>query len=145
MNRIIWRKELFLNILILGCGRVGAKLACALSDNHTVTVVDWNPSSFERLGHGFHGTTVQGNGIDADILKLAGIRQTELFLALTDGDNRNLVAAQIAQLLGVPRVLARVYDPERSRIFDGEGLTTVSPTIEGADRLYRMVLEGQEA
>lgn len=133
-----------MHIFILGCGRVGAKLARSLSTRHSVTVMDWNPASFERLGADFQGSTFQGNGIDADSLRAAGLQQADLFLALTDGDNRNLVAAQVARLLGVSRVLARVYDPERSRIFDRMGLPTVSPTIEGASRLYKMVLEGEE-
>jgi trk system potassium uptake protein len=132
------------NIVILGCGRVGARLATTLSASHDVTVIDWNASAFERLGTSFSGETLVGNGIDVDVLRGAKVEQADIFLALTDGDNRNLMAAQIADYLGVPRVLARVYDAERSIIFEQIGLRTVSPTINGASRLYNMVVRERE-
>jgi trk system potassium uptake protein TrkA len=130
--------------VILGCGRVGARLATILSKSHHVTVIDWNPSAFERLGTSFRGDTLLGNGIDVDVLRAGEVEQADIFLALTDGDNRNLMAAQIADYLGVPRVLARVYDAERSIIFEQIGLRTVSPTINGAARLYNMVVRERE-
>ena len=133
-----------MKIVILGCGRVGARLASALSASHHVTVIDWNASAFDRLGASFTGETLAGNGIDIDVLRAGEVEKADIFLALTDGDNRNLMAAQIADYLGVPKVLARVYDAERSIIFEQSGLTTVSPTIYGAARLYNMVVRERE-
>lgn len=133
-----------MQIVILGCGRVGARVATVLSKEHRVTMVDWNQAAFDRLGDDYAGGTVIGNGIDVDVLRNAGVEEADLFLALTDGDNRNLMAAQIAKQVGVPRVLARVYDPVRSAIFAQQGLTTVSPTVKGAERLFAMVTGDRE-
>lgn len=133
-----------MNILILGCGRVGAAVAGRLSRSHEVTVVDWNPSSFDRLPASFAGETVAGNGIDVDVLRAAGVEDADLFLALTDGDNRNLMASQLATHLGARKVVARVYDPVRCQIFSNMGMKTFSPTIAGARRLFAMVTEGSQ-
>ena len=81
-----------------------------------------------------------GNGMDADTLKAAGVERADLFLALTDGDNRNLMAAQVAKQLGAGQVACRVYDAERSGIFSDAGFITFSPTIEGAKRLYDLAV-----
>lgn len=127
--------------VILGCGRVGTRLARALSRSDRVTVIDWNASAFERLGPAFAGQTLTGNGIDVDVLRGADIEQADLFVALTDGDNRNLMAAQIAHHVGVSKVIARVYDPERAGIFSSLGMTIVSPTVTGAERLFHMLVD----
>jgi trk system potassium uptake protein len=132
------------NILVLGCGRVGARVANNLSSRHQVTVVDWNSNAFDRLGAGFSGDTLVGNGIDVDVLREAGASASDLFLALTDGDNRNLMAAQIARQIGARRVLARVYDPVRAEIFARMGLDTISPTVVGAQRLFESVMNSGE-
>lgn len=134
-----------MNVVIVGCGRVGARLATDLSSSNRVIVVDWNQASFDRLGSGYAGDTFVGNGIDVDVLRAAGTVKADLFMALTDGDNRNLMAAQIAHQLGVPSVLARVYDPVRSDIFQQMGVITVSPTVKGAERLFNMVVNGSAA
>jgi trk system potassium uptake protein TrkA len=108
-------------------------------------VVDWNPAALGRLPDDYEGETAVCNGIDADCLRLAGAAEADVFLALTDGDNRNLMAAQIARNLGAREVIARVYDAERSRIFGDMGLKTISPTILGAQRLFRMAVgDGEE-
>lgn len=133
-----------MNIAILGCGRVGARVATQLGASHDITIIDWNSSSFERLGEDFEGRTVLGNGIDVDVLRAASVGQADVFIAVTDGDNRNLMAAQVAKHLGVPRVLVRVYDSERCGIFSQMGITTVSPTIGGARRLYEMLVDSRE-
>ncbi|MGH2443437.1 MAG: potassium channel family protein [Chloroflexota bacterium] len=130
--------------MILGCGRVGSGLAANLSANHHVSVVDWNQSAFERLPTGFSGDTVLGNGIDADILRAAGVENAALFLALTDLDNRNLMAAQVARELGARRVVARVYEPIRAEVFQTMGVTTVCPTVNAAQKLFEMVTSGPE-
>jgi trk system potassium uptake protein TrkA len=131
-------------IVILGCGRVGARVAAELAPDHEVTVVDWNPSAFERLPSSFQGETYAGNGIDVDTLRAVAAGHADVFVAVTNGDNRNLMAAQIARQLGARQVLVRVYDAERSRIFEGMGMTTISPTILGAQRLFAMVEASRE-
>ena len=86
-----------MNIVIIGCGRVGAFLAGLLDeDGHAVTVVDLERTSFDHLPQTFKGNTLLGNGTDMDILRQAGIEAAEACFALTQGDNRNLMAAQIA-------------------------------------------------
>jgi trk system potassium uptake protein TrkA len=134
-----------MEFVIVGCGRVGASLARELSESHAVTVVDWSARAFDRLGEDFTGQTVTGNGIDVDVLRSAGVASADMFFALTDADNSNLMAAQVAMQLGSPRVVARVYDADRSKVFADMGVTTVSPTILGAERLFAMVLAGEEA
>lgn len=128
-----------MRVVILGCGRVGALIAGSLSANHDVTVIDWNSGSFSRLSTEFAGQTFVGNGIDSDVLRAAGVAEASLFLALTDGDNRNLMASQVARTLGAEHVVARVYDPIRAEVFNGRGITTVSPTVRGAARLFELV------
>src|SRR4051795_11602210 len=100
-------------VVILGCGRVGAAIAASLDGAHDVTVIDWNARSFSRLPDTFSGDTILGNGIDIDLLRTAGVARADAFLAVTDGDNRNLMAAQVARQLGAHQAVARVYDAER--------------------------------
>lgn len=115
----------------MGCGRVGSTLAVDLDrDGHEVTVLDLNASQFRRLPAEFKGVSVVGNGIDQDTLRRAGIESADAFAAVTQGDNRNLMAAQIAKhIFGVPRVVCRIYDPMREELYRGLGLETVSPTL----------------
>lgn len=133
-----------MNIVILGCGRVGARVANTLSDIHDVTIIDWNPASFGRLDQAFAGKTLVGNGIDIEVLRRAGVGEGDVFLALTNGDNRNIMAGQVAKILGAKRVIVRVYDATRAEIFSDAGLHTVSPTVIGADRLFEMVAGRKE-
>lgn len=133
-----------MNVVILGCGRVGALIADELDEQHAVTVIDWNPESFRRLSGDYSGETVVCNGIDVECLRSAGVDAADVFVAVTDGDNRNLMAAQVATRLGVAKSIARVYDPERCAIFAEMGLTTISPTVEGADRLFAMAVAEKE-
>lgn len=128
----------------MGCGRVGARVATRLCETHDVVVIDWNPDSFDRLGSDYTGDTVVGNGIDVDVLRGTDAGNADVFLALTDGDNRNLMAAQIARSLGARKVLARVYDATRSEIFGEMGLITFSPTVNGAKRLFGLVTNERE-
>jgi trk system potassium uptake protein TrkA len=102
-------------IIIMGCGRVGARLAQLLvASSHEVLVLDTNASAFDRLGRDFAGSTLVGNGIDHDVLVKAGIERADAFAAATQGDNRNIMAAQIAKhVFHVPRVVTRIYDPIR--------------------------------
>ncbi|HET9199519.1 MAG TPA: TrkA family potassium uptake protein [Dehalococcoidia bacterium] len=127
--------------LIMGCGRVGAELAATLEEEgHDVTVLDIEPYSFRRLPTTFRGRKVIGNGIDTEKLVAAGIEDSEAFVAVTQGDNRNIMAAQIAKhVFNVPHVVCRIYDPLREEIYRAMGIATVSPTKVGA-RLLREAL-----
>lgn len=131
-----------MHIIILGCGRLGAHLARRLDrEGHVVTIVDRNGESFARLGSDFRGTMVLGTGIDQDILRRAGIEHADAFIAVTNGDNTNAMAAEIAKVVfHVPRVVARLYDPVREDTFHTLGLMeTVCPTIIGADKIHEIV------
>ncbi len=126
----------------MGCGRVGAQLAGLLdADGHTVTVLDTDAYSFRRLAPTFGGTALIGNGIDEEALKRAGIEEADAFVALTQGDNRNVMAAQIAKhIFNVPRVISRIYDPLRQELYDTLGIEAFSPTTIFA-QLVREKLE----
>ena len=130
-----------MRIVIIGAGRVGARLANLLDRDHEVSVLDINEAAFRRLRPDFRGSTHRGNGIDIDVLRAAGASHADIVIAVTNGDNRNLMAAQVAkEVMNVPKVIARVYDPVRAAIFSDMGLETISPTINGADRLFSQIL-----
>lgn len=119
-----------MKVVIVGSGRVGATLAGILDgEGHEVTVVDLERASFAHLPATFKGITHLGNGSDLDVLREVGIDKADAFLALTQGDNRNLMAAQIAkEIFGVARVIAKVNDPIRAEIYRAKGITTFSRT-----------------
>jgi trk system potassium uptake protein TrkA len=119
-----------MKILIVGCGRLGAQLATLLdADGHTVTILDTDTYSFRRLPATFGGTALLGNGIDEEALKKAGIEEADVFIALTQGDNRNVMAAQMAKhIFHVPRAICRIYDPLRQEMYATLELETLSPT-----------------
>jgi trk system potassium uptake protein TrkA len=131
-----------MRIVILGCGRVGAMLATMMDrEGHDVTIIDFTPESFRRLGDSFQGQTILGNGIDEDILRRAGIEQADVFCALTNGDNRNIMASQIAkEIFHVKKVLCRIYDPIRQETFKLLGLEAICPTIVGAQLFREAIL-----
>lgn len=120
--------------LIVGCGRVGSTLAKLLvADKHDVTVVDETPSAFKRLGTRFPGAVEVGTGIDYDVLKRAGAERADGFVAVTDGDNRNVMSALIAQrMFRIPKIVCRIYDPPRGQLYRELGIETFSPTTIGA-------------
>ena len=130
-----------MKVVILGCGRVGARLATQLdAEGHEVTIIDRNQDSFARLGPDYSGEMVLGTGIDEDVLRRAGIEGAQAFIAVTNGDNTNAMAAQIAHLIfNVPRVVARLYDPIRDETYKTLGLETVSPTNIGVQRIMEMI------
>ncbi len=114
----------------MGCGRVGAQLAGLLdADGHEVTILDTDAYSFRRLAPTFGGTALIGNGIDEATLKRAGIEKADVFVALTQGDNRNVMATQIAKhIFNVPKAICRIYDPLRNELYNTLGIETFSPT-----------------
>lgn len=132
-------------VIIVGCGRVGSELAKLLSnEGHNVVVIDKSQTSFERLGGTFNGLTLVGNGFDLNLLKQAGIEKADAFCAVTDGDNTNLVSAQVAKkIFKVPKVIARVYDPQRAHIYAALGLDIISGTILFAAMLRDKIIESR--
>jgi trk system potassium uptake protein TrkA len=129
--------------LIVGCGRVGSALAKYLdADGHEVIVVDENAAAFKRLGQKFKGHVVVGTGIDYDVLKRAGAATADGFIAVTNGDNRNIMAALIAQrMFKIKRVVARIYDPPRGQMYRELGVETVCPTTVGAKLIRDVLME----
>jgi len=121
----------------MGCGRVGGRLAGLLeSDGHSVTILDTDAYSFRRLPPNFKGTALVGNGLDQEVLKRAGIETADAFVVVTQGDNRNVMAAQIAKhIFKVPKVICRIYDPLRQELYSTLGLETLSPTTIFAQML----------
>ena len=119
-----------MKIVIMGCGRVGAQIASLLEESgHEITILDIDAYSFRRLPPDFKGTALLGNGMDEEVLKRAGIEEADVFVAMTQGDNRNVMAAQIAKhIFNVPRVISRIYDPLRQEMYDTLGLEAFSPT-----------------
>ncbi len=119
-----------MKIVIMGCGRVGARLAGLLdADGHSVTILDTDAYSFRRLPPKFGGTALIGNGINEEALKRAGIEEADAFVAVTQGDNRNIMATQIAKhIFNVSKVICRIYDPLRQELYNTLGLETFSPT-----------------
>ncbi len=132
-----------MKIVIMGCGRVGAQIASLLEqDGHEITILDIDAYSFRRLPPDFSGTALLGNGMDEEVLKRAGIEQADVFVAMTQGDNRNVMAAQIAKhIFNVPRVISRIYDPLRQEMYDTLGLEAFSPTTIFA-QLVKDKIEG---
>ncbi len=114
-------------------------------EGHAVVVIDSDADSFNRLADGFSGSTIHGNGIDEDILRGAGIERADAVVTATNGDNTNIMVAQIAQkMYGVKRVVARCNDPVRSSAYELLGLNTICPTTVGAELLHdAIVSEGK--
>jgi trk system potassium uptake protein TrkA len=117
-------------VVVVGCGRVGAGLAAGLAEaGDVVAVVDKDPKAFERLGEVFTGQTVEGIGFDRDVLEQAGVARADALVAVTGGDNSNVVAARVAKdAYRVPRVIARIHDPRRAALYEELGIVTVSST-----------------
>jgi trk system potassium uptake protein TrkA len=135
--------------VIVGCGRVGAGLAERLARaGHEVTVLDINTDAFGRLPSDFPGAAVRGDGTDEDILRRAGADGADLFFALTEGDNRNILAAQLAnETFGVPDVVAKVNDPVRAEAYTTLGINTICRTtilVEGLARFAGLPAEEQQ-
>jgi len=135
-----------MKVLISGCGRVGGFLAGLLdSEGHEVTIVDIDKAAFVHLPDGFKGTTHLGNGVDLDVLRQIGIDKVDAFLALTQGDNRNLMAAQIAkEIFRVKISVAKVNDPIRAQIYREKGIVTFSRTTILGLLVHAMLMNESE-
>jgi trk system potassium uptake protein TrkA len=123
--------------VIVGCGRVGALVAESLeAAGHEVTILDVATKAFDRLPAAFRGNAVRGDGADEDTLRRAGAEGADLFLALTEGDNRNTMAAQLArEAMGIARVYAKVNDPVRARAYSELGIGTICRTTMLGDAI----------
>jgi trk system potassium uptake protein TrkA len=122
-------------IVIVGCGRVGSVLAEGYdAGGHEVVVLDLSTRAFDRLPAEFRGSAVRGDGTDEDTLRRAGAEGADAFLALTEGDNRNVMAAQVAtEKFAIGRVLAKINDPVRAAAYAELGIATVCRTTMLAD------------
>jgi trk system potassium uptake protein TrkA len=131
-----------MRVVIVGCGRVGAALATELAGRgDTLAVIDKNPDAFELLGEGFTGQAVAGVGFDRDVLEQAGVARADALVAVTGGDNSNVVTARVARdTYRVPRVIARIQDPRRAEIYEELGVVTVA-TVGWTLRKVRDYLE----
>lgn len=130
-----------MNIIVTGCGRLGAELSQILdSDGYHVTVIDKDKEAFKRLKTTFKGVIIEGISFDKATLKKAGIENADAIASVTNGDNTNIVTALIAKKkFKVPTIVARIYDPIRAEIYRKMGINTVSPTLWGANKIKDLI------
>jgi trk/ktr system potassium uptake protein len=139
-------------VVVVGCGRVGSAVAKRLIDEgHDVNVIDESAEAFGRLGEEFPGSFVQGPALETSVLEAAGVERADVFVAATNGDNTNIVIAQVARdRYHVPCVVVRVLDPYRAELYDGNGLITICPTktaiemMGDAIRVYARGVDGDQ-
>ncbi|MGX7679853.1 potassium channel family protein [Jatrophihabitans sp. DSM 45814] len=133
-----------MHIVVMGCGRVGSTLAHHLQRlEHSVAVIDQDPTAFRRLGPSFNGKTIAGIGFDRDTLVDAGIEGADAFAAVSSGDNSNIIAARVArETFGVGHVVARIYDPRRAEVYERLGIPTIATVPWTASRLLKNILGG---
>lgn len=131
-----------MKVVILGCGRMGAMVASQFSaSGHDVAIIDRDSANFRRLSPEYGGKKVVGNGTEQDTLRRAGIQGADVFVAITQGDNRNIMASQLARVVfDVPRVYTRIKDPLRAECFGRAGLNTFCTTILAASYLENAIL-----
>ena len=131
-----------MHIVIMGCGRVGSTLAHILEDrDNTVAVIDRDPEAFRRLRSSFKGDRITGIGFDRAVLTQAGIERADAFVAVSSGDNSNIISARVArETFSVERVVARIYDPRRAEVYERLGIPTVATVRWTADRIFRQLV-----
>lgn len=130
-----------MRMVLLGCGRLGSQLANLWSKRgDKVAVIDKNPKAFVHLDPDFKGQTIEGIGFDKDVLMKAGIEKADIFVAVTSGDNTNIVATRLAKdYFRVPTVVTRIYDPRRAEIYRHLGVPTVSTTIWAMNQINGII------
>ncbi len=130
-------------IVIYGCGQMGTHLAMRLEkQGHEVTVIDPDRLNLENLGQEFKGELIMGLGIDKDVLKKARITESEAFIAVSRDINTNIMCALVAKrLFKVPRVIARIEEPQLVELFRKFQIETISPTADAAHRIEGMILD----
>lgn len=131
-----------MHVVIVGCGRVGSSLARELCESgNTVAVIDRKADAFLRLGDEFSGQTVVGIGFDPDVLVAAGIDRADALVAVTNGDNSNIMIARVGrERFKVQRVVTRIYDPKRAEIYERLGIATVATVKWTAERIMRRIV-----
>ena len=131
-----------MRIIVIGCGRVGASLVRGLvTAGHDVSVVDSDPAAFERLGPTVVCRRLRGHGMDREVLSTAGIEHAEGLAAVTGSDEVNAVISRVAlRRFGVPRVVARIYDPAQADLYRRLGVQTISPVSWGVSRLFELLV-----
>ena len=141
----VTRKGVFaMNIIVVGCGRVGAHLASLLSeDGHNVTIIDNVSSAFADLGRDFNGRTVKGIGFDEDVLRGAGADSCDVLAAVTSNDNANLMTAEVARrIFGVPHVITRLYEARREKTYAQLGIDFSCGTTLVAEEIFAKIQSG---
>jgi trk system potassium uptake protein TrkA len=136
------------HIVVVGCGRVGSELSVSLQQaGHTVSIIDRDKRAFEkRLPEDWTGTNVVGSGFDRDVLAAAGLAGASALVAVTSGDNTNILAARIArETYEVEHVVARIYDPRRAVIYQRLGIPTVATVSWTTDQIMRKLFPEQVA
>jgi trk system potassium uptake protein TrkA len=135
-----------MHFVIMGCGRVGAELTVQLSKaGHTVSIVDKRREAFDRLPPGFQARQIVGLGFDRETLEEAGIKEAAAFIAVSNGDNSNIVSARIArEYYHVPKVVARIYDPRRAEIYERLNIPTVATVRWAARQVMFLLFHGKE-
>jgi trk system potassium uptake protein TrkA len=135
-----------MHAVIMGCGRVGLQLTVELcKQGHDVSIIDKNPSAFDKLPPGFEAKTIVGLGFDQEVLEEAGIQEADAFVAVSSGDNSNIVSARVAlEHYHVPKVIARIYDPRRAEIYQRLNIPTVATTKWGVKQIQLMLFHDRE-
>ena len=136
-----------MNIIIVGCGRVGSRLAMLFSEREDdVVVIDVNPETFNSLGRNFEGRTIVGVGFDEDVLMEAGIEECDVIISATDSDNTNLMISEVGRrLYDVPHVLARLYNSDREKAYLQLGIDYVCGTTLVAEEIYSKIAAGHSS
>ena len=135
-----------MRVVIMGCGRVGILLTQELvAAGHQVAVIDRDSRAFDRLPPGFEAKRVVGLGFDRGVLEEAGIREADAFIAVSSGDNSNIVSARVArEHYKVEKVIARIYDPMRARIYERLNIPTIATTRWGVQQMLLMLAHPRE-
>lgn len=130
----------------MGCGRVGGELTVQLAKaGHSVAVIDKRKTAFDRLPPGFDAKKLVGVGFDRELLEEAGIKEADAFIAVSNGDNSNIVSARVArEHYGVPKVIARIYDPRRAEIYERFDVPTIATVTWAARQIQYLIFHGRE-
>src|SRR5213078_4179394 len=130
----------------MGCGRVGAALTVELAKaGHSVAIIDKRQEAFDRLPPGFQARTFVGLGFDREVLEQAGVKEADAFVAVSNGDNSNIVSARVAlEHYHVPKVVARIYDPRRAEIYERLNIPTVATTTWGIKQIQLMLFHDRQ-
>jgi trk system potassium uptake protein len=135
-----------MHVVVMGSGRVGIATCMALTQRgHSVSIIDKRAEAFDRLPPDFSARTIVGVGFDRDVLEEAGIKQAEAFIAVSSGDNSNIVSARIArEHYHVPKVVARIYDPRRAEIYERLNIPTIASVAWSVGQIEFLIFHGRE-